>query len=373
MALQSDKRRLDVSVPRFESISENAMKREPLAKRVIGPVFVEVAEGDIAKQTGIAAIVNTSNRSLQPSSGVSGAIFAAAGVQILVAECQRLGPIELGQAVLTPGFGLPNRSIIHCCAPRYKADSEAIDLLDQTYWAIFELAEQNKIESLAIPAIGSGAHDFPIDVSARVAIEAIKSFSPEFIHLKSIRLVLRDTAAARTYTDELLRPVLLAENKIALDLLTKKYSRQEFHTFSKGYIGDQDSKWFVYFEDPWLCIYRGNRKYGRCHFWLCFRECMEGITVTEAWMDSELPWTNDEARQGVEDLLDSRFDLLRLADKKFIVGLAEFWVKRDRVALTSQLEKSRQLLSAEQAIELGQQLILIGESLQRNERNCLGR
>ena len=90
-------------------------------------------------------------------------------------------------------------------------------------------------------------------------------------------------------------------------------------------------------------------------------------------MDSDLPWTNDESREIVEYQLDWRFDLLRLADKKFIVGLAEFWVKRDRVALTSQLEHSGQLLSAEQAIELGRQLILIGESLQRNERNYLGR
>lgn len=348
------------------------MKTKLIAKRAIGPVFVEVVEGDIANQAGIAAIVNTSSRSLTPGSGVSGTIFAAAGFQILAAECQKLTPIKLGQAVLTPGFGLPNRSIIHCCAPRYQANSEAIDLLDQTYWAIFELAERNKIESLAIPAIGAGAHGFPIDVSARVAVEAIKSFSPQFIHLRSIRLVLRDSSASGAFAGELLRPASLPESKVALDVLTRKYSRQEFERISLGQLGDQDAKWFFYFEEPWLCIYRGNRKYGRCHFWLCFNECMEGFKVTEAWMDSDLPWTNDESREIVEYQLDWRFDLLRLADRKSIVGSTEFWVKRNRVALTSQLEHSGQLLTAEQAIELGRQLILTGESLQRNGRDQVG-
>ncbi|MBP8965631.1 MAG: macro domain-containing protein, partial [Flexilinea sp.] len=50
------------------------------------------------------AIVNAANTSLRMGGGVCGAIFRAAGAAELQAACDKLAPIQTGDAVITPGF-----------------------------------------------------------------------------------------------------------------------------------------------------------------------------------------------------------------------------------------------------------------------------
>ncbi|MDD4444889.1 MAG: macro domain-containing protein, partial [Eubacteriales bacterium] len=57
------------------------------------------------------AIVNAANTQLAMGGGVCGAIFSAAGVRELEAACRKLAPIRTGEAVITPGFGLPAKFI----------------------------------------------------------------------------------------------------------------------------------------------------------------------------------------------------------------------------------------------------------------------
>jgi len=347
------------------------MKVAPIARRTIGPVSVDVVIGDIAFQPDIVAVVNPSSRYLVPGSGVSGSVFAAAGFERLSEACKELAPIDPGQAVVTPAFGLPNRCIIHCCGPQYKPGRETADILAATYWSIFKSAEQNAIDSLAIPAVAAGSYGFPIDVSAQIAIDTIKEFSPDAAHLKSIRLVLREEGAGRCYASALLKSPTIPNKKIALSVLTTKYSRKEFDVFSRGYIGDQDSKWFVYFADPWLCLYRGNLKYGRGCFWLRFVTDDHNAIVTEAWMDPELPWNSNESCYLVEDILNSIFGLLKISEEKERVGGVECWITRDKIALCCRPLSYDELLSPASAIELGRNLVSLGELLQcsRTVRN----
>jgi O-acetyl-ADP-ribose deacetylase (regulator of RNase III) len=74
---------------------------------------------DITKMQ-VDAVVNAANRELQEGGGVCGAIFEAAGAELLCQACNRLGPIDTGEAVITPGFGLPARFIIHTAGPVYQ-------------------------------------------------------------------------------------------------------------------------------------------------------------------------------------------------------------------------------------------------------------
>ena len=77
--------------------------------------MIEVVVGDI---TGLEvdAIVNAASRALAGGGGVDGAIHAAAGPE-LVRASRALGPIETGSAVITPGFRLPARYVIHAVGP----------------------------------------------------------------------------------------------------------------------------------------------------------------------------------------------------------------------------------------------------------------
>ena len=136
----------------------------------------------------------------------------------------------------------------------------------------------------------------------------------------------------------------------------------------QGLFGDHDTKWYFFFEEPWLCIYRGNRQYGRCHFWLRLPDAGDPTRVEEAWADAEVPsleapWGKEKAEDLIRYLLDDRFGLLRLSGEKESVGGAWFWVKRGKVALDCSPGQSEGLLSADQAAEIGRRLIGLAESL----------
>ena len=76
------------------------------------------------RKTGITAldtdaIVNAANEGLWAGGGVCGAIFKAAGYDRLQAACNQIGHCDTGSAVLTPGFDLKAKYIIHAVGPRW--------------------------------------------------------------------------------------------------------------------------------------------------------------------------------------------------------------------------------------------------------------
>src|SRR5690606_5032157 len=127
----------------------------PMMVRVDG-VTVECVTGDIAGQADITAVVNAANAQLQPGGGVAGAIHRAAGPG-LAEECRPLAPIRPGEAVLTSGHRLPNRDVIHCLGPVYGVDRPEAELLAACYKNALRLAEEHAIDSIAFPAVSTGA------------------------------------------------------------------------------------------------------------------------------------------------------------------------------------------------------------------------
>lgn len=74
---------------------------------------------DITKMK-VDTIVNAANPSLRMGGVVCGAIFKAVGVSQLQAACDKLAPIQTGEAVITPGFNLPAKFVIHVVGPIYQ-------------------------------------------------------------------------------------------------------------------------------------------------------------------------------------------------------------------------------------------------------------
>lgn len=58
-------------------------------------------------------------------------------------------------AVLTAGFGLPAKYVIHCNSPGWGSD-KCEELLDKTVKNCLALADEKKLKSVAFPSIGSG-------------------------------------------------------------------------------------------------------------------------------------------------------------------------------------------------------------------------
>lgn len=124
------------------------------------------------------AIVNAANTRLLMGGGVCGAIFSKAGARQLQEACDRLSPIHTGEAVITPGFHLKAKYIIHTAGPVYAESKkdECRQLLKASYRNSLELAEEKKCTSIAFPLISAGIYGYPKEEALETAIETIKEF-----------------------------------------------------------------------------------------------------------------------------------------------------------------------------------------------------
>ncbi|HHS49299.1 MAG TPA: macro domain-containing protein [Desulfurella acetivorans] len=158
-------------------------------KKTISGITIECIKGDIVSQPDITAIVNAANAWLKTGGGVAGAIHRAAGFG-LEEECRPLAPIKPGECVITGGHSLPNRYVIHCLGSIYGVNKPENELLANCYRNALKLAEQHKIDSIAFPAISTGAFGYPIEEAAEVAFKTIMEILPKLQHVKRIRFVL---------------------------------------------------------------------------------------------------------------------------------------------------------------------------------------
>jgi O-acetyl-ADP-ribose deacetylase (regulator of RNase III)/transcriptional regulator with XRE-family HTH domain len=136
-----------------------------------------IVRQDITKMK-VDAIVNAANTDLQMGGGVCGAIFKAAGAVQLQAACDKLAPIKTGEAVITSGFDLPAKFVIHAAGPvyRYQNAEQSEKLLRSAYMESLRLAIENNCESIAFPLISSGIYGYPKDEALQVATAAIQDF-----------------------------------------------------------------------------------------------------------------------------------------------------------------------------------------------------
>ena len=123
------------------------------------------------------AIVNAANEELWAGGGVCGAIFHKAGHDKLQAACDAIGHCDTGSAVITPGFNLKAKYIIHAVGPVwYGGNNQEPQMLYGAYRRSLELAVENKCHSIGFPLISAGIFGYPKDKAWRKAIQACKDF-----------------------------------------------------------------------------------------------------------------------------------------------------------------------------------------------------
>ncbi|WEU39825.1 MAG: macro domain-containing protein [Candidatus Odinarchaeum yellowstonii] len=180
----------------------------------ISNIIIECVKGDIASQQGFTAIVNAANAYLRRGGGVAGAIHKAAGPG-LEEECKPLAPIKPGEAVITGGHNLPNKYVIHCLGPVYGFDKPEDKHLSDCYRNALKLAEKHQIDSIAFPAISTGAFQYPVEEAAKIAFKTIIELIPELKYVKRVRFVLHSERDLQTHEK------ILAELTAKLSTSTK--------------------------------------------------------------------------------------------------------------------------------------------------------
>lgn len=136
---------------------------------------IEIMQADITK-LAVDAIVNAANESLLGGGGVDGAIHRAAGPGLL-AETRQLGGCKTGHAKITLGYNLPAKYVIHTVGPVWRGgQAHEADLLARCYHHSLAIAAAYGLQSLAFPAISTGAYGFPLERAVWIALSTMNHF-----------------------------------------------------------------------------------------------------------------------------------------------------------------------------------------------------
>ncbi len=144
-------------------------------------------EGDITAAE-VDAVVNAANTALQLGAGVAGAIREKGGPTIQ-AECNRHGPIGLGEAAITGAGALAADHVIHAAGmePGGRVTEESLRACVRSS---FELAQERRLTRIAFPAIGTGVGGFPVQRCAEIMLEESERQLAEGSSLEEVRFVL---------------------------------------------------------------------------------------------------------------------------------------------------------------------------------------
>lgn len=152
-------------------------------------------------QLSVDVIVNAANSALSGGGGVDGAIHRAGGPELTQAS-RALGPCKTGEAVITPGFLLKAKWVVHAVGPVWKGGAQQEqELLARCYRRSLELAAEVNATSIAFPCISTGAYRFPPDPAAAIALATVREALSRAPSIERVIFCCYSTRDERHYVD----------------------------------------------------------------------------------------------------------------------------------------------------------------------------
>lgn len=169
-------------------------------------------EGDIADQH-TDAVVTAAHWDLAGGQGTDGSIHHKAGPRLLAAS-KAIGGCAIGDAVITAGFDLPAKHVIHAVGPVWeRGELNEAYYLDSVYRRSLALAVEHRCTSVSFPSISTGAFGYPLRLAAPIAMGAIVDFlreRPGALSLVNFVVYPREVRAAYRIYRSALTQVLAA-------------------------------------------------------------------------------------------------------------------------------------------------------------------
>lgn len=182
----------------FVEIQNAYLRKEAMLKGIIDEKMLKpcstdprlyIWQGDITRLK-VDAITNAANGGMTGCytplhNCIDNAIHSAAGLE-LRQECARIMERQgyeepAGQAKITSGYCLPAKHVIHTVGPIVHGELNDVhrDLLRSCYRSCLELAEKNRLRSIAFCCISTGIFMFPADKAAGIAVRTVKEYLDE--------------------------------------------------------------------------------------------------------------------------------------------------------------------------------------------------
>ncbi|XP_076843040.1 core histone macro-H2A.1 isoform X3 [Brachyhypopomus gauderio] len=155
----------------------------------------------------VEGVINPTNADIDLTDDLGSALEKKGGKEFgeAVLELRKKnGPLEVAGAVLTSGYGLPAKFVIHCNSPGWGSD-KCEELLDKTVKNCLALADEKKLKSVAFPSIGSGRNGFPKQTAAQLILRSISSYFVATMSssIKTVYFVLFDSESIGIYVQEM--------------------------------------------------------------------------------------------------------------------------------------------------------------------------
>lgn len=152
-----------------------------------GDIEIKTMLGDITKLS-VDAIVNAANSLMYMGGGVAGAIKRAGG-SIIEEEARKYAPVKIGDAIITTAGTLPAKYVIHAPTMSKPAMRIPAENVRMAMNGILKCIKQEKIKSVAIPALGTGVGGVNREVVAKIMVDCIFDHLAELKEVKEIILV----------------------------------------------------------------------------------------------------------------------------------------------------------------------------------------
>ena len=161
---------------------------------------IEMIAGDITTMEA-DAIICSSHKYLMRGKGLCAQVYDKAGVQ-LDEESLEIGGCRVGKAVVTEGYNLPAKHIIHTVTPQFTSDdidgAGDLKLRSQCYQSVIDVAMEQGFKSLIFPSLGAGNNRFPQDVASHQALDILDKYADKFEH---ITICLHTEEAQKVWLD----------------------------------------------------------------------------------------------------------------------------------------------------------------------------
>ena len=291
------------------------------------------------------AIVNAANDGLWAGGGVCGAIFKAAGYDQLQEACSKIGHCDTGSAVITPGFNLKAKYIIHAVGPRWKdGKHKEPELLYGAYYKSLELAVANHCRSIGFPLISAGIFGYPVQSAWYEALKACSDYLDQHqdASIDIVFAVLNDEileAGHKALIGSSASRYKIAERNDwkTLDMpeqhdtfiFQRPFSSQQMAALRRGNIPQEmEDKWFWFMEGDTLyahrswtgiCVYRIDFKPDNNHVVTVNRDPEQYKCTSTAedaqQLNSLLNWWTQDSYDYYNGWLSETYDNLKKAGK----------------------------------------------------------
>lgn len=177
--------------------------------------MIKVFQDNICDRN-VDVIVNAANTKLQHLSGVSKAILDAGG-EAIQHECDdfiiQQGSVLEGQVVVTSAGKMPFKKVVHAVGPSWRKEATREKAIGKTpreekylsYAVSNALDAARHFKSIALPAISTGAFEFPHDLCAKIMVDATVQFCEENpnCYLSEIQFTSTDDAVVTAFVTEM--------------------------------------------------------------------------------------------------------------------------------------------------------------------------